>query len=62
MHKNVPAVPANAEPQTRNFLAFVRESLLRLCGSGMDKAVTLRDLVSLGLVDEKAVRKHLSKL
>lgn len=53
MHKNVPAVPANAEPQTRNFLAFVRESLLRLRGSGTDRAVTLKDLVELGLIDQK---------
>lgn len=58
MHKNIPAVPANAEPQTRNFLAFVRESLLRLCGKGAERAVTFRDLTDLGLIDQKTAEEQ----
>lgn len=61
MHKNVPAVPANAEPQTRNFLAFVRESLLRLCGKSSARAVTFRDLTDLGLIDQKTAEEQARK-
>lgn len=61
MHKNVPAVPANAEPQTRTFLAFVRESLLSLCGKGSGRAVTFRDLTDLGLIDQKTAEEQARK-
>lgn len=61
MPKTVPAVPASAEPQARNFLTFVRNTLLMLCGNSMDRAVTLRDLADLGLIDQKTAEKQARK-
>lgn len=60
--KTVPAVPARVDSQTRIFLMFVRNTLLRLCGTGQEKAVTLRDLVELGIIDEKTAERQSQKV
>lgn len=52
---NSPSVPSNIGPALRQFLVWVRT---RLAGSGLRRAVTFDDLVSMGLVSREKAEKQ----
>ena len=52
---NSPSVPSNVGPALRQFLVWVRT---RLAGSGLRRAVTFDDLVSMGVVSREKAEKQ----
>ena len=54
-----PSVPSSVTPQERIFLNYIRDRIMRLLGRSLDRAVTYRDLVDFGLVDQSVIEKRL---
>lgn len=57
-NSSTPSVPADVGPGLRQFLLWVRN---RLGTSGMNRAVTFSDLVSMGVVTKSEAEKQAAK-